>query len=229
MNPISSSDRVKHGRTKVEFRNNQNVYLEKTADFKNFNRRTEQALSTINTLKQDSAKQLLFAQRIYLVKRAVYIYLNTATSADMLDLYQEGLLCLWDLIDLSSLKDDDFDKFLSNRIRNRLKVFRRRQLTDIRVLPKLINQGIQFVGMPDEMLDAIDDIQILVKEAMDDLSEKQRIVMAQFYGVGEKPMKVTEIAANQGKNPRTIRKLRKCGEVNLAKNQKIQALRFLVS
>lgn len=229
MNQFSSSDRVKHDRTEVEAHNNRNGYFEKAADFRKFNRKTEKSLSSIKILNQDSAKQVIFAKHLYLVKRAVYIYFNTAISADLLDLYQEGLLCLWDLIDLSSRKDDDFDKFLSNRIRNHLKVIRRRQIKDIRVLPKLINQGIQFVEMPDDMLNAIDDIQILVREAMDDLTEKQRIVMVQFYGVGERPMKVIEIAAKQGKNPRTIRKLRKCGEDNLAKNQKIQDLRSLVS
>ena len=229
MNQFSSSDRVKHDRTEVEAHNNRNAYFEKAADFRKFNRKTEKSLSSIKILNQDSAKQFIFAKHLYLVKRAVYIYFNTAISADLLDLYQEELLCLWDLIDLSFHKNDDFNKFLRNRIRNHLKVIGHRQIKDIRVLPKLINQGIQFVEMPDDILNAIDDIQILVREAMDDLSEKQRIVMVQSYGVGERPMKVIEIAAKQGKNPRTIRKLRKCGEDNLAKNQKIQDLRSLVS
>jgi RNA polymerase sigma factor (sigma-70 family) len=227
MNQFLDSGQIEHYKNRRTSYNNQSLYFEKAAYFKEFNNITEKSLSKIKVLNKTSTKQVLFAKHVYLVKRAVYIYFNTTTFSDLLDLYQEGLLYLWGMIDLFS-DNDNGENFLGKRIRNRLKVARRRQLNNARVLPKLINQGVQLVEMPYDMPTEIDNIQIPVREAIDDLSAKQRSVMLQFYGVGERPLKVAEIAAKQGKTPRTIRKLRKCGEDNLAKNQKMQALRSLV-
>jgi RNA polymerase sigma factor (sigma-70 family) len=227
MNQFLDSGQIEHYKNRRISYNNQSLYFEKAAYFKEFSNITEKSLSKIKVLHITSTKQVLFAKHVYLVKRAVYIYFNTATFSDLLDLYQEGLLYLWSMIDLFS-NNDNCEDFLGKRIRNRLKVARRRQLNNARVLPKLINQGVQLVEMPYDIPTEIDNIQIPVREAIDDLSAKQRSVMLQFYGVGERPLRVTEIAAKQGKTPRTIRKLRKCGEDNLAKNQKMQALRSLV-
>ena len=169
------------------------------------------------------SKELLFEDFVYLVVRAVRPYSKYLCYSDVSDLFQEGCLGLVEaIIDFKPAQREPFTKLAERYIYRSLKRFWRRQINTSRFLPKLIaveaeRQSSIFDSSVEE-----EEQCLAIRQALAQLSPKQKFVIEQVCGFQEQPVSISQIAIENKISHEAVRRTYKRGLMNLCQDPNLQ-------
>lgn len=176
----------------------------------------------------DPHRQIILLNYLNIVRYQVGRFSTHANVDDLHELYQEGLLTLWELIlsyqDFES-SDTDFDIFVKRHVNSRLKRLRREQWKISKVSDKLLEQDIYLNTLPKEEEIEADLNKNCIQKALVRLKPKESFAILMKFGIFSScavDFKVREIRLS----PRSINRHSKTALAMLSLDPDVRSLKL---